>query len=234
MYRIVIIILGIFFNLGLNAQQVSQNEMKKIQRMFEKEYRISEKPASVFPIKHGNDTLGMVINYNHAFVLISAKKELPPIKAYSLENDLVCTICSFSPNVRYGCWVCTVIKKDRALEALSTIDQKWMVLHEIKELIRKVSKIKKLREHKNGIPRKLNKLGRLVMIAIVVKAIRYCPDSMVGYIDDPNLRRKIKRWIQKLLKSNDEYPLRFAGITIDDVNFVLNSISALSNNPRLK
>lgn len=32
------------------------------------------------------------------------------LKAYLLENDLVCTICGLSPNVRYECWVCTVIK----------------------------------------------------------------------------------------------------------------------------
>ena len=87
MNKIVIIILGFFFNLGLNAQQVSQNEMEKIQKMFEKEFRISEKPASIFPIMQNNDTLGMVINYNHAFVLISTKKQLPPIKAYSLKNN---------------------------------------------------------------------------------------------------------------------------------------------------
>jgi len=145
------------------------------------------------------------------------------LKAYLLESDLICTICSLSPNVRYGCWTCTVIKKDRALEALSRIDQKWKIIHETKELIRKVPKIKKLREYKNGVPRKLNKLGRLVVIAIIIKAIKYCPDSMAGYIDDPNLRRKIEKWIRRLLESKDEYPLRFAGITLDDINFVLDT-----------
>jgi len=58
----------------------------------------------------------------------------------------------------------------------------------------------------------------------MVKAIKYCPDSMAGYIDDPNLSRKLKEWIQSLLEANNDYPLRFAGISIEDVNFVLNNI----------
>ena len=77
----------VIISFGIEAQKTTQTEINWVQKKFEKEFLITEMPIAKFPITFNNDTLGIVINYSKAFVLISTKKQLPPIKAYSLENN---------------------------------------------------------------------------------------------------------------------------------------------------
>jgi len=153
------------------------------------------------------------------------------LKSYILlnsQNEPICTICSLSPNIRYGCWVCTVVTRDRALENLSKDNGKWKEIYKTKELIRRISRTRRFREYKDGVPRKLNESGRLAVIATIVRAMKYYPESMAGYLEDPELRGNMRSWIQKLIESNNKRVLNFAGINMDDVNEVYSVIKRKS------
>ena len=69
------------------AQKVAQFEIQKVKKNFQIEHNISDIGCQVIPIVSNSDTLAFVYNYPNAFVVISNYKELPPIKAYSLDNS---------------------------------------------------------------------------------------------------------------------------------------------------
>jgi len=123
------------------------------------------------------------------------------LQAYTINetlDDLRCA-CGLSPNVRYGCWVCTVIRKDKALERLSKLDEKWHKLIEIKEMIRIISHTKRFRTFdEQGFPRRLNKKGRLAIVALMAKVLIEYEEALAGYLEDSNLRAKLTYWLESL------------------------------------
>ena len=68
------------------AQKVMPLEIQQVKKNFQLENHIYEPVSQVFPLISNTDTLALVFNYPHAFVVISTYKNLPPIKAYSVKN----------------------------------------------------------------------------------------------------------------------------------------------------
>ncbi len=87
MRLLVIIWFVLLSNITLFSQHVSKKEVLVIKEKFEQSYNISSKYFQEKIIIDNNDTLAFVYNYLNAFVVISADKQLPPIKAYSIENS---------------------------------------------------------------------------------------------------------------------------------------------------
>ncbi|MCK5845853.1 MAG: C10 family peptidase [Bacteroidales bacterium] len=85
------ILLSLWLILGLSltlfSQHVSNGEVLMIKDNFEKAYKITSKTISEKPLVYKKDTIAFIFNYNNAFIVISNDKQLPPIKAYSLENS---------------------------------------------------------------------------------------------------------------------------------------------------
>jgi len=104
--------------------------------------------------------------------------------------------CQLTPNNRFGCWVCTVVKRDRMLERLNSLDPRYSLLHNAKEEIRKISLSLQYREKKtDGTYGKLNEAGREAVAKIISKVYSAFPDAFEGYLEDPLLREKLFKWI---------------------------------------
>jgi len=80
------ILFSLLFVAGF-AQKASIDEIKQVNKNFRIEHQIKSTEYRIIPLVSYSDTLAFVFNYPHAFVVISADKSLPPIKAYSTEND---------------------------------------------------------------------------------------------------------------------------------------------------
>ncbi len=128
--------------------------------------------------------------------------------AYGTDEIGARCACGLSPNVRYGCWVCTVIKKDKALELLIAKGSKnAKILLRAKECIRKIGLTPKYREIKpNGRYGRLNKWGRLAVIAVLTKVLSEAPEGLVGYTRNLELRERLIRWIKQLNTELDREP----------------------------
>ena len=106
------------------------------------------------------------------------------------------------PVLRYGCWTCTVIQRDKTLEKLASTDAKWRVLLEAKEAIRHVSAEGMFRQiDENGRYRRLNELGRLAIIAVTAMVLAEFPEALSAYLEDLKLRKKLANWLYTLEKS---------------------------------
>ena len=88
MKRIRIIILAVVAALSVQAQHVSLKEMMRVKYEFETVNKVDATSYSTYPVIVNNDTVALVFNYRNAFVIISALKSLPPVKAYSLTDNL--------------------------------------------------------------------------------------------------------------------------------------------------
>jgi len=86
------IFLALFFvtllSISVFAQKATKNDINNIRNSFELENNINGMVYTTFPITKANDTLAIIFNYKSAFIVISAYKQLPPIKAFSLENSI--------------------------------------------------------------------------------------------------------------------------------------------------
>jgi DNA sulfur modification protein DndC len=107
--------------------------------------------------------------------------------------------CGLSPNVRYGCWVCTVIQKDKALEYLK---QKGDMLAEnllrAKEELRKIGLNAQFRNMRmNGKYGKLNEKGRAAVATLLFNLLKEAKEGLYGYLEDPVLRDKLNTWIER-------------------------------------
>lgn len=137
------------------------------------------------------------------------------LDAYGTDELKARCACGLSPNVRYGCWVCTVIKRDKALEFLSQRGyQEAKVLLSAKEAIRKVGLVPQFRVKKpNGKYGKLNQQGVLAVIGVLAFVLANTEKGLSGYLNNPLLRRKLKKWLEiyysklHVIDSNLEYLL---------------------------
>lgn len=120
------------------------------------------------------------------------------LDAYGTDELRARCACGLSPNVRYGCWVCTVIKRDKALEHLSRKgDREAKVLLAAKEAIRKIGLMPQFREKKpNGKYGKLNQQGVLAVIGILAFVLARAERGLSGYLKNPILRKKIRKWLE--------------------------------------
>jgi len=130
------------------------------------------------------------------------------IDAYRIADtlDFACTKeCKLAPTARFGCWVCTVIKKDKTLENIfkNTNNDGIRFLNDMKENIRDISGEPKYRERVNGRFRSLNTLGRLKIIEIIAKVVIKAPEGLKGYLEDQRFRSLLVKWFEKYLKMAD-------------------------------
>lgn len=98
------LLLSLFFILTNTAfsQKVSRDEIAQVRANFETEYQIKDTANIVFPLVASNDTLAFVYNYQHAFIVISGYKSLPPIKAYSIENGFPFDALNTDNNITFS------------------------------------------------------------------------------------------------------------------------------------
>jgi len=122
------------------------------------------------------------------------------LDAYGTDDIGARCACGLSPNVRYGCWVCTVVRRDKALELLATKGFKHAkILLRAKEIIRKIGLTPKFREIKpDGKYGRLNKWGRLAIIAVLTKVLSEAPEGLTGYTQNQELRKRLLKWINNL------------------------------------
>ncbi len=78
----------ISISLALSAQKVAPADMSNIRMSFEEENRLIGAAFLRIPIEKDNDTLAIIYNYKNAFIVISTFQQFPPIKAFSVENNI--------------------------------------------------------------------------------------------------------------------------------------------------
>jgi len=89
MFKILIsLIIITFCSISVIAQKASTKDINGIRHSFELSNNIIGKTYNEYAIVSANDTLAVIFNYKGAFVVISSYKQLPPIKAFSLENSI--------------------------------------------------------------------------------------------------------------------------------------------------
>ncbi len=97
LFQFFLLIVGFAF-----AQKVSPAEIKQVADNFEKENHILKSAYAVLPLVSQNDTLAFVYNYQDAFVVISNYKNLPPVKAYSTENNFSNEVLNQESGIRFS------------------------------------------------------------------------------------------------------------------------------------
>ena len=130
------------------------------------------------------------------------------ISIYNLtyKIDLKCTNeFILSPTPRFGCWVCTLIKKDKMLENIIQNTKNIAIKSIYKELLnvkKRIIKIsnddkKKYREVREGKYKygKLNQIGRDKIIQQLARVIIKAPIGLDGYLEDEKLFKKLKNWL---------------------------------------
>ena len=80
----IILLLTVFF---AAAQNVDKTDILHIKTQFDTEYNLTDANFEEIFLISESDTLATIYSYKNAFVIISNKKQLPPIKSYSLENS---------------------------------------------------------------------------------------------------------------------------------------------------
>jgi len=118
-------------------------------------------------------------------------------EVYRLGDNLEgCGRCSMTPNSRFGCWICTVVRKDRLLTNLATRSLEYKTMLTAKERIRKISMTPALRSYTpEGRYKGINEEGRLEIINIMADVILTCDTALEAYLEDEDLRFKIIGWL---------------------------------------
>lgn len=114
-----------------------------------------------------------------------------------------CGRCAVTPNSRFGCWVCTVVRRDRLLENLAPHMRGYRVMLEAKERIRRVSLTPKLRAFReDGGYKGLNSAGRHEVVSILADVLIDAREALEGYLEEPRLRRKLQSWFEETYAAN--------------------------------
>jgi len=169
--------------------------------------RICGKPGVLQRDRNGNIIVAPIKEWtkDDVFAFLASSKQPWNDQCYSYILDAYGTdelkakcACGLSPNVRYGCWVCTVIKRDKALEFLSQKgDQEARTLLLAKEAIRRIGLLPQFRVKKHdGKYGKLNQQGVLAVIGVVAFVLANAEKGLSGYINNPLLRTKLKKWLE--------------------------------------
>jgi DNA sulfur modification protein DndC len=131
---------------------------------------------------------------------------------YRLGDNLEgCGQCALTPNSRFGCWVCTVVRKDRLLRNLATYSEEYKVMLDAKERIRRISLTPRLREYNSeGRYTGLNLEGRKQVVNVLADVIIQCKGAIEAYVEDEDLRQKLKHWFDATYKSDGNPMLKVA------------------------
>jgi len=111
--------------------------------------------------------------------------------------------CALTPTPRFGCWVCTVVRKDKTLINLinNVGDHVFKKLYQLKNEIRKISQTPeyRIKDEKSGKWRGLNEKGKLKIIEIFAQAVVEAPEGVQAYMENPFLCQKAIKWLQTYL-----------------------------------
>ena len=163
-----------------------------------------ERPAMV---KGPSPTLRPIIEWTEADVVSYLKSTkrwdgrsfdyLLELYGYEIEDS--CAPNTFCPvkvsvketyaggtSVRFGCWLCTVVKRNRM-----PVDP---ILEEVRERLRAISDDPGKRVFVDGKPRKLNAEARREIAGLLLKALDERPDAF-GY-SAPELREKLESYLR--------------------------------------
>jgi DNA sulfur modification protein DndC len=117
---------------------------------------------------------------------------------YRISDSLEgCSRCLLTPSSRFGCWVCTVVRRDRLLNNFASLDGKYKVILEAKERIRQISANPRYRlRGEDGRYKGLNEEGKQEIIKVIAEILLTTPEALEGYIEDKQLRQKITNWLK--------------------------------------
>jgi DNA sulfur modification protein DndC len=115
---------------------------------------------------------------------------------YRISDSLEgCSRCLLTPSSRFGCWVCTVVRRDRLLNNFAFLDGKYKAMLEAKERIRQISANPCYRlRGEDGRYKGLNDEGRQEIIKVIAEILLSAPEALEGYVEDEQLRQKIINW----------------------------------------
>jgi len=120
------------------------------------------------------------------------------------DNMEGCGRCAMTPNSRFGCWVCTVVSKDRLLTNFAAINDEYKVMLQAKEKIRTMSMDASLRIiTPEGKYKGFNDKGKHRVAAILAEVLVKSKSAMEAYLEDPELRTKMSRWLNDARVSED-------------------------------
>jgi len=121
---------------------------------------------------------------------------------YRLGDNLEgCGRCVMTPSSRFGCWVCTVVSKDRLLTSFAKFGNEYKMMLEAKERIRQISLKREFREvGPNGKYKGLNQDGRREVVLLLAEVLVRAPSAIEAYLEDDILRTKIKKWLEDVYK----------------------------------
>ena len=109
--------------------------------------------------------------------------------------------------VRYGCWACTVVRREKALYRLEEagLCPRAHVLAEAKEALRSISRQDGLRIKRQGKWRlgRLNEKGRLAVASVLAYVLAKAPEGLSAYLEWPELRARLARWLRWLVERGD-------------------------------
>ena len=151
------------------------------------------------PVKMGDGTTDDI----WSFVL---SKDCPLRDNLRTFFDLYGGLESNKLNLRFGCWVCTVVRRDRALSFLSLRDYRYKVLLRFKEKLRSMStngELRELRTKGRWKYGKLNKRGRLRVISMLHELlVNEHGFGLEAYTSHEVFYLKLRSWIHNLLKES--------------------------------
>ena len=166
-----------------------------------------------YRMRKGNKKRGLVmatpiINWREEEVLSFLRKQRQPWNGHNYMHllrlyDYMTPLRSRGARkVRYGCWVCTVISREKALHRLKAegLCPYAQVLIEAKEDLRAISKRREFRLRGRGRWKlgRLNRLGRLAVIGVLAQVLTEAKEALAAYLENPALRRKLVEWLTAL------------------------------------
>ena len=200
----------------LNISGIRYNESSERNRLLNKRFRGKKKKVSAFlrdgdivmfaPIFYWTTHDVWSFLYSHKPLWGGSYKKLIDVYRVADSLNFLCTKeCKLAPTARFGCWICTVIRRDRTLENIfnNTKDDGIRTLNDIKEEIRRVSGDPKYRVRINGTLRSLNDAGKLEIIRLLAKVLLEVPEGIKGYLEDERFRSLLIKWFGEYLKNTD-------------------------------
>jgi len=97
-----LLIVFLFLFVSGFAQKVDPADINRVKKNFQNEHQITGKEVRIIPLISNMDTLAFVYDFQHAFVVISNYKSLPPVKAYSTENGFSNEVLNPESGLRFS------------------------------------------------------------------------------------------------------------------------------------
>ncbi|MFW9890288.1 MAG: phosphoadenosine phosphosulfate reductase family protein [Candidatus Thorarchaeota archaeon] len=152
---------------------------------------------------------GFLSSFNQPW---SGEKYEQLFELYRIGDNLEgCGRCELTPSSRFGCWICTVVRRDRLLENLANHGYEYRIMLNAKERIRNVSLTRSMRSfHPDGRYKGLNEKGKLEIVNIIVDVLLAHQDALEAYLENGELKQKVIRWIEDAYHKTGSPPMRNA------------------------